>query len=118
MLWTICQMAILDKGDFRSYYLPPSGGHPMTHPLAAYRKEKEITRTQMAHLIGCHVSYVGHIEEGGRRPAPGLARLLFIGLWNFADDYGNLERSSKQIKIRIFPADAIDIEPHVQELIQ
>ena len=46
------------------------------------------------------------------------ARLLFIGLWNFADDYGNLERSSKQIKIRIFPADAIDIEPHVQELIQ
>jgi hypothetical protein len=46
------------------------------------------------------------------------ARLLFIGLWNFADDYGNLERSSKQIKFRILPADAIDVEPLVQELIQ
>ncbi len=45
----------------------------MTHPLAAYRKEKEITRTQMAHLIGCHVSYVGHIEEGRRRPSPEMA---------------------------------------------
>ena len=48
----------------------------MTHPLAAYRKEKEITRTQMAHLIGCHSSYVGHIEEGRRRPSPEMALLI------------------------------------------
>ena len=45
------------------------------------------------------------------------ARLLFIGTWNFADDYGNLERSSKRIKMQIFPADSIDVEPLIQELI-
>lgn len=45
------------------------------------------------------------------------ARLLFIGTWNFADDEGNLDRSAKQIKARIFPADAIDCEPLIQELI-
>lgn len=48
----------------------------MTHPLAAYRREKNITRTQMAHLIGCDVSYVGHIEEGRRRPSPEMARRI------------------------------------------
>ena len=41
------------------------------------------------------------------------ARLLFIGLWNFADDDGRLEDAPRQIKMRIFPgddftADAID----------
>lgn len=45
------------------------------------------------------------------------ARLLFIGTWNFADDNGNLDRSSKQIKARIFPIDNIDCEPLIQELI-
>lgn len=45
------------------------------------------------------------------------ARLLFIGTWSFADDYGNLERSSKQLKARIFPADNLDCEPLVLELI-
>lgn len=45
------------------------------------------------------------------------ARLLFIGTWNFADDAGNLDRSAKQIKARIFPIDAIDCEPLIQELI-
>lgn len=45
------------------------------------------------------------------------ARLLFIGTWSFADDYGNLERSSKQLKARIFPADSLDCEPLVTELI-
>ena len=43
-------------------------------------------------------------------------RLLFIGTWNFADDNGNLDRSAKQIKARVFPADAIDCEPLIQEL--
>lgn len=45
------------------------------------------------------------------------ARLLFIGTWNFADDNGNLERSPKKLKMQIFPADNIDCEPLVNELI-
>jgi transcriptional regulator with XRE-family HTH domain len=48
----------------------------MEHPLGKYRIEKGITRTQMAHLIGCDVSYVGHIEEGRRRPSPEMARMI------------------------------------------
>lgn len=34
-----------------------------------------------------------------------LARLLFIGMWNFADDAGRLHNSPKQLKMRIFPGD-------------
>jgi len=45
------------------------------------------------------------------------ARLLFIGTWNFADDAGNLDRSAKQIKARVFPIDDIDCEPLLRELI-
>lgn len=45
------------------------------------------------------------------------ARLLFIGLLNFADDAGNLARSAKKIKMQIFPADAVDCEPLICELL-
>lgn len=45
------------------------------------------------------------------------ARLLLIGTLNAADDEGNLERSAKQLKAKIFPNDAIDCEPLIQELI-
>jgi hypothetical protein len=45
------------------------------------------------------------------------ARLLFIGTWNFADDNGNLDRSHKQIKARVFPLDNIECEPLLNELI-
>lgn len=45
------------------------------------------------------------------------SRLLFVGTWNLADDHGNLERSSKQLKAQLFPYDVIDVEPHVQELL-
>jgi hypothetical protein len=45
------------------------------------------------------------------------ARLLFIACWNFADDHGGLDRSSKQLKAQAFPYDAIDCEPLVQELL-
>mgnify|MGYP001810187637 CR=1 FL=1 len=38
-----------------------------------------------------------------------LTRLLFIGLWNFADDAGILPLSPLQLKLQIFPAD--DITP-------
>jgi len=46
------------------------------------------------------------------------ARLLLIGTLNAADDEGNLERSAKQIKAKIFPADNIDCEPLLVELIK
>lgn len=45
------------------------------------------------------------------------ARLFFIGSWNFADDFGNIQRSPKKLKMQIFPADAIDCEPIIQSLI-
>lgn len=46
------------------------------------------------------------------------ARLLFIATWNFADDYGGVDRSSKQLKAQAFPYDNIDCEPLIQELLQ
>lgn len=45
------------------------------------------------------------------------ARLLFIGSWNFADDNGNLPRSAKRLKMQVLPADSIDCEPLICELI-
>lgn len=36
------------------------------------------------------------------------ARLMFIGMWNFADDHGRLPCSPKTIKAQIFPVDDID----------
>lgn len=44
------------------------------------------------------------------------ARLLFVGVLVFADDEGNLDRSAKQLKVQVFPADNIDCEPLLQEL--
>jgi hypothetical protein len=32
-------------------------------------------------------------------------RLLFIGLWNFADDEGRISNSAKSIKAQVFPSD-------------
>lgn len=45
------------------------------------------------------------------------ARLFFIGLWTYADDNGVLEYKVKQLKARIFPADDIDIQPLIDELL-
>ncbi len=45
------------------------------------------------------------------------ARLLLIASLNFADDYGGLDRSSRQLKAQAFPYDQIDCEPLVLELI-
>lgn len=36
-------------------------------------------------------------------------RLLFIGLWNFADDQGYIDRSPKRIKMQVFPGDNVDV---------
>ena len=45
------------------------------------------------------------------------ARLLFIGMLNFADDNGNQAFSAKRIKMQVFPADAIDTQPLIGELL-
>jgi len=46
-----------------------------------------------------------------------LGRLLFIGLWNFADDDGFIENSPKRIKRLIFPDQDIKVTDGLQELI-
>jgi hypothetical protein len=38
------------------------------------------------------------------------ARLLFIGMWNFADDLGRLALAPKTIKAQIFPSDEISFD--------
>lgn len=48
-----------------------------------------------------------------------LARLLFIGLWNFCDDAGRMAMSPKRIKAQVFPSDDItssDVLGLLQEL--
>jgi hypothetical protein len=45
------------------------------------------------------------------------ARLMFIASLNFADDAGNLDRSSRQLKAQTLPYDNVKGEPLVQELI-
>lgn len=45
------------------------------------------------------------------------ARLLFIGMLNFADDNGNQAYSAKRLKMQVFPADNIDTQPLLVELI-
>ncbi|ACA18454.1 hypothetical protein M446_4096 [Methylobacterium sp. 4-46] len=47
------------------------------------------------------------------------ARLLFIGLWNFADDAGRMALSPKRIKAQIYPSDdftAADVRRMIDEL--
>lgn len=36
---------------------------------------------------------------------PFQARLLFIGIWNFADDHGAIEESPDRLRMQIFPGD-------------
>ena len=44
------------------------------------------------------------------------ARLLFLGLLNFADDEGNIEGGCVSIKAKIFPCDNIKVGPLLSEL--
>ena len=44
------------------------------------------------------------------------ARLLFIGLLNFADDQGNIEAHEKMIKLQVFPGDAVKVGPLLKNL--
>ena len=43
------------------------------------------------------------------------ARLLFIGMWNFADDRGVLPASIRRLKMEIFPGD--DVTPPLMDLL-
>lgn len=45
------------------------------------------------------------------------ARLMFIGMLNFSDDNGNQAYSAKRLKMQIFPADSIDTQPLLDELL-
>lgn len=47
------------------------------------------------------------------------ARLLFIGLWNFADDHGRMKDEPKTIKMQVYPGDNLsagDIDQMLGEL--
>lgn len=44
------------------------------------------------------------------------ARLLFIGMWTFADDAGRLPASTRRLKMQVFPADEVD-QPSIQRLV-
>ncbi|MDT8452305.1 MAG: hypothetical protein RQ936_06115 [Gammaproteobacteria bacterium] len=51
---------------------------------------------------------------------PPLARLLFIGIWNFCDDAGIHPASFKRLKMEVFPGDDLsisDVEGLVADLI-
>lgn len=41
---------------------------------------------------------------------PFHARLVFIGMWNFADDHGYLHDEPERLRLQILPNDQIDIE--------
>lgn len=49
------------------------------------------------------------------------AKLLFIGLWNFADDLGDLRDNAVKIKAQVFPIDtdiaATDVSRLIEELV-
>ena len=45
-----------------------------------------------------------------------LARLLWVGMWNFACDNGHLEDRPKQIKMRILPVDDVNCAELIREL--
>lgn len=47
-----------------------------------------------------------------------IARAFFLGMLNFADDNGNIDQSTNQLKLQIFPADEVDVGLLVDELIQ
>lgn len=47
------------------------------------------------------------------------ARLLFMGMWNFARcDHGHVDDDALQLKLKILPADNVDAEALLEELIE
>ena len=49
---------------------------------------------------------------------PALARLLFIGLWNFCDDHGYLWDEPLRIKLQVLPMDECDIPELLSKLVE
>ena len=47
---------------------------------------------------------------------PPLTRLIYIALWNEADDEGRLRANPKYLKGALFPYDNFDIKPHLDSL--
>lgn len=47
-----------------------------------------------------------------------LARLLFIGIWNHADDYGVVKDDPEQLRRQILPDDHVDGEGLIDELVK
>ncbi|MGH4000223.1 MAG: hypothetical protein ACRDTJ_22500 [Pseudonocardiaceae bacterium] len=45
-----------------------------------------------------------------------FARLLWVGMWNFACDNGHLQDKSKQIKLRILPTDDVNCADLLREI--
>lgn len=45
------------------------------------------------------------------------ARLLYIGMWNHACDRGHVEDDSFSLKLRVLPADNVDADELIEELI-
>ena len=48
---------------------------------------------------------------------PYEVRLFYIGLWNFADDWGCLEDEPLRLKLQVLPADPVDADALVRTLI-
>jgi hypothetical protein len=47
------------------------------------------------------------------------AKLLYIGLWNFADDNGTIENNPNEIRAAVFPYNSqIKVEKYLEELIK
>ena len=44
------------------------------------------------------------------------ARLLFVGMWNYACDNGHMQDKPKQIKMRILPADDVNASELIREI--
>lgn len=45
-----------------------------------------------------------------------FARLMFIGMWNFVDDYGRAPLSAKRLKMQILPEDDVDPVKLIEEI--
>lgn len=49
---------------------------------------------------------------------PMAARLLFIGSWNHADDFGVLPDDPRRLKLQVLPADDVDAEAMIDLLVE
>lgn len=57
-------------------------------------------------------------KDDGLAEVSPYSRLLYIGLWNFADDEGYLEYRLRKIKAECLPYDDVDIEKLLNELVK